>query len=71
MGRRLVVLAVRNAQPAAEIEMVDRVAVAAQLAHEVGEQREGVVEGLQVRDLAADMHVHACDPDPGSVAARA
>ncbi len=51
--------------------MVDRVPVAAQLAHEVGQQRERVVEGLQVRDLAADMHVDACDRDAGSVAARA
>ena len=48
-GRRLVVVAIGNAEAAAEIDMVDRVAVGAQLAHEFGEQREGVVEGLRGR----------------------
>ena len=52
--------------------MLDRVAVGAQAAHELGEQREGVVEGLQVGDLAADMHVDADDARcPAASAARA
>ena len=60
MGRRLVVLAIGNAQPAAEIDMVDRDGRRPRSSRdEVGQQREGVVEGLQVRDLAADMHVDA------------
>ena len=29
------------------------------VAHELGEQREGIVERIEVRDLAADMHVDA------------
>ncbi len=37
------------------------VAVGAQRAHEIGEQREGVVERLQIGDLAADVHVDAGD----------
>ena len=41
--------------------MLDVVAVGAQRAHEIGEQREGVVERLQIGDLAADVHVDARD----------
>ena len=61
--RRLVVEAIGNAEAAAEIDMVDRVAVGAQRADEIGEQREGVVERLQVGDLRADVHVDAVDLD--------
>ena len=61
IGRRLVVLAIGNAEAAAEIDMLDVMAVGAQRAHEVGEQREGVVERLQIGDLAADVHVDAGD----------
>ena len=39
-------------------------AVGAQRAHEIGQQRKGVVERLQVGDLAADMHVDAGDLQP-------
>jgi hypothetical protein len=53
------------------IEMIDGVAVGAQQADKLDHQLQGVVEGLQVGDLAADMHVDAGDPDsPGSSAAR-
>ena len=41
--------------------MRDGVAVGAQRAHEIGQQREGVVERLELGDLAADMHVDAGD----------
>ena len=40
-------------------------AVGAQFAHEIGEQREGVVEGLQVGDLRADVHVDARHGEAG------
>ena len=70
--RRLVVVAIGNAEPAAEIDMADGVAVGAQHAHEIGEQRERVVERVEIGDLAADMHVDAGRPrGPGSLAARA
>ena len=39
--------------------MVDLVAVGAEVADEVGEQPVGLVERLEVGDLAADMHVDA------------
>ena len=61
IGRRLVVVAVGNAEAAAEIDVGDGVAVGAQRAHEVGQQREGVVERLEFGDLAADVHVDAGD----------
>ena len=41
--------------------MADGVAVGAQRAHEIGEQREGVAERIELGDLAADMHVDAGD----------
>ena len=59
--RRIVVLAIGNAETAAKIDVRDDVAVGAQGAHELGQQREGVVERLQLGDLAADMHVDAGD----------
>ena len=63
--RRLVVGTVGNAQPAAEVDVLDGVAVGTQLADQVDEQREGVVERLQFGDLAADMGVDAGDADAG------
>ena len=71
VGRRLVVVAVGNAEAAAEIDMRDAVPVGAQHAHEVGEQREGIAERLELDDLAADMHVDAGDAHASSLAARA
>ena len=59
IGRRIVVLAIGNAEAAAEVDMRDGVAVAAQRAHEIGQQREGIVERLHLDDLAADVHVDA------------
>ena len=61
--RRVVVDAIGNAEAAAEIDMLDGVAVGAQRADQIDEQREGVVEGLQFGDLAADMGVDAGDLD--------
>ena len=61
IGRRLVVLAIGNAEPAAEIDVADLVTVGAQHAHEIGEQRERVAERIELGDLAADMHVDAGD----------
>ena len=45
--------------------MVDRVPVAAQRPHEIGEQRESVVERLHVGDLRTDVHVDADDGEAG------
>ena len=61
VGRRLVVLAVGNAEPAAEIDVADDVAVGAQHAHEIRQQRERIAERIELGDLAADMHVDAGD----------
>ena len=60
--RRIVVGSVGNAQPATEIDMLDGVAVGAQCVDQFGQQLEGVVERLQIGDLAADMHVDADRP---------
>ena len=52
-------MAIRNAEPGAEVDVSDPVAVGAQRAHEVGQQHERVVERLELGDLAADVHVDA------------
>ncbi len=62
--RRLVVLAIRDAETAAEVDVADGMAVGAQAAHEVGDEREGIVERREIGDLAADMHVDAGDLEP-------
>src|SRR5665213_2456765 len=62
-----VVVAVRNAQATAEIDMGNNVAVATQRAHELGQQRKSVAERIEVDDLAADMHVDAGDLDTGEL----
>ena len=59
VGRRVFVEMVGNAEPAADIDMADIVAGGLQLAHQIGQQRKGVVERRHVGDLAADMHVDA------------
>ena len=63
IGRRLVVLAVGNAKAAAEIDMLDAMAVGAQEADEFREQRERFAERIELDDLAADVHVDADDAD--------
>src|SRR5262249_14368995 len=52
MRRRLVVLAIGNAETAAEIDMADGVTVGAQGSHEIRQQRKSIVERLEFRDLA-------------------
>ena len=47
--RRRLVVAIGDAEPAAEIDMLDRVPVGAKLHDQLGDQPEGVVEGLQAR----------------------
>ena len=44
--------------------MRDGVAVGAQLAHEIRQQRERIVERRKLGDLAADVHVDAVDVQP-------
>src|SRR6478609_5417808 len=61
MGRRLIVIAVGNAQPSTEIDMGDRMAIRSQCTHEFGKQRERIAERIKFRDLAADVHVDASD----------
>ena len=61
IGVGIVGLAIGNAQSAAKVEMRDRVAVGAQEVDKIGKQCEGVVKGLQVGDLRADVHVDAAD----------
>ncbi len=41
--------------------MLDSMPVGSQRLHELGEQRERVVERLKIGDLRADMHVDAVD----------
>src|SRR5207342_3253758 len=48
VGRRFVVLAVGNAEPAAEIDMADHMTVGAQLAYKIGEQFEGIAERFEL-----------------------
>src|SRR5438552_8040961 len=61
MRRRLVVIAVGNAQPSTKIDMRDGVSICTQYVHELGKQRERITEWIELRDLAADMHVDAGD----------
>ncbi len=49
--------------------MLDRVAIGAQQIHQFAQEAEGMVEGLQLGDLATDMHVDAGDLDARRVAA--
>ncbi|MOA00335.1 hypothetical protein D3C78_1196930 [compost metagenome] len=63
--RRVVVVAVGNAETAADVDMADRVSVGAQRLDQFAQQPEGILERLQFGDLAADMHVDAGDFDTG------
>ena len=47
VGRRLVVVPIGNAEAAAEIDVAQAWPSAMQVAGELGEQRDGVVEGLR------------------------
>ncbi len=61
--RRAVVDVIGNAEAAADIDVLDRNAIRSQRRHQVDQHGDGVVIGLQIGDLAADMHVDADDPD--------
>src|SRR5262249_7274520 len=61
MRRWLIIVMIGNAEPAAEIDVLDSMAVGAQRAHELGQQRKRIVERRKIGDLAADMHVDAGD----------
>ncbi len=56
-----------NAEPAAEIDMRDIVAVGAQRPHEFGQNPERGFHLGQISDLAADMHVGAGHFDSGQL----
>ena len=57
--RRFAVGVIGNAEPAAEIDMLDVVAVGAQRLHEIGKNPERGFHLGEIGDLAADMHVGA------------
>ena len=54
---------IRHAEAAADVEMLDLVAVADQRLGQLAHQAEGVAERLEIGDLAADVHVDAGDRD--------
>ena len=62
-GRRLAVPVIGNAEPAAEIDMRNVVAVGAQHLHEIRQDAIGGLQLAEIGDLAADMHVDAGDLD--------
>ena len=59
------IVAIGNAEPAAEIDEGDIEALAAQIGDQFVQQRERIAERREVGDLAADMHMHAGDLDAG------
>ena len=68
--RRRVVEPVGDAEAAAAIDMVDGVAVGAQVVHQIGQPLIGRVIGRHVGDLAADMHVDAAHLEAGQASRR-
>ena len=65
VGLEVLAGAVGDAEPAAEVDVVDVVAVGRELVEEAGEDGEGGVERGEVGDLRADVHVDAGDLDAG------
>ena len=59
IGRGLVSAVVGHAQAPAEIDEFDCMVRIAQLFDKLAQQREGALEGFEIGDLTADMHVHA------------
>ena len=64
-GRRVIGPAVGNAKPAAQIQPADVMAFGAQPLRQLGDLEIGLLERLQLGQLAADMHIDANDIDPG------
>ena len=64
VGIGVVVLAIRDPETAAEIDVTDRMAVGSELPREFREQREGFVERREIGELGADVHVDAGDVEP-------
>ena len=60
-GRRVVVAAISDAEPAAKIDVVDRMPVGSQSPHKLGKERERIIERLKIGDLRTDMHIDAVD----------
>jgi len=58
-----------NTETAAEIDMIDGVAVGAQQADKIGDQPKGGVEGGEVGNLRADVDINSGDLIPGRPAA--
>ena len=65
VGLEILPGAVGDAEPAAEVDVVDVVAVVRKLLEKAGEDREGGVEGGEIGDLRADVHVDAGDLEAG------
>ncbi len=57
--RRIVVITIGNTKAAAEIDMLDGMAIGAQHSDQFGQKSKGIVKRLQRGDLAAEMHVDA------------
>ena len=64
VGVGVLLAVIGNAEPAAEIDMRNFMAVGAQVAHQFGEQGEGRVERREIGELRADVHVDAGDLQP-------
>ena len=65
VGRRRVVLAIGDAETAAEVDMAQAVPIGHEVAGEIGEELRRVVERRELGDLAADMGVDADDGEAG------
>ncbi len=63
MRRHIIRAAVGHAETAADVEVRERVAFALQVDRQIAHQAEGVAEGGEIGDLAADVHMDAGDLD--------
>src|SRR6185369_3663080 len=56
--RGLITFAIRNSEPAPQVNVADCVPIGAQRAHKVSEHGESLFEGGEIGDLATDVHVN-------------
>ncbi len=64
MRRHVVATLVGHAEAAAEVDVIDGVAIGAQRADQFAHECEGAPEWIEIGNLAADMHVDAGGIDP-------
>ena len=65
VGIRVFAGAIGDAEAAAEIDVIDRMAVRAQIGDEFREQKERILEWREIGDLRADVHIDAGDVNAG------